>query len=133
MTQDKQSQHEKFWNCASEQVILYGDAVLHWWKEKGSKDYLDWAEKQGIKYIKPSKENVVKPVEEEVRELAEYVWVVGDCWTHEGYTILGIFDSEEAAKTFKSLEETEEDYPLESRDAHWVSIERFKLHRRQAK
>jgi hypothetical protein len=76
---------------------------------------------------------VPKPLEEDVSELAEqYVWVVGDCWKHEGYTILGIFDSEEAAKTFKSLEETEEEYPLASRDSHWVQIEKFKLYRRRA-
>lgn len=34
------------------------------------------------------------------------VWVVGDCWAHEGYSIIGIFDSKEKAEIFRSLKET---------------------------
>ena len=56
------------------------------------------------------------------------VWVVGDCWAHEGYSILGIFATEELAKAFKSLEETEYKYPSERRNKHCVIIEKFKVH-----
>lgn len=43
---------ESFFNWEVEQIILYGDPWIEWWKTKGTKDFLEFAKKRGIEYIK---------------------------------------------------------------------------------
>ena len=44
-----------FFNWSFEQVLLYGDAFVVWWKEEGADAFLKWAEKKGIKYMEVPK------------------------------------------------------------------------------
>lgn len=90
------------------------------------KDHCSWdAAREDIQrmvdYLNNTRPTALSPLDE------KEVWVVGDCWAHEGYSILGIFASEKEAKAFKSLEENEEKYPLKDRRTHWVIIEKFKV------
>ena len=55
------------------------------------------------------------------------VWVVGDTLAYEGYSILGIFDSEQKAKTFKSLELNDPIKGFEENDTHWIGIEEWEV------
>ena len=56
------------------------------------------------------------------------VWVVGDTLAHEGYSILGIFDSEQKAETFKSLEINDPLRGFKQNDMHWIGIYEFEVY-----
>lgn len=56
------------------------------------------------------------------------VWVVGDTWKYEGYTILGIFDSEGKAKTFRSLEINDPIRGFKETDMHLIGIYEFQVY-----
>ena len=55
------------------------------------------------------------------------VWVVGDTWKYEGYSILGIFDSEQKAQTFKSLELHDDIKGFKETEMHFIGIYEFNV------
>ena len=56
------------------------------------------------------------------------VWVVSSIWAYEGGPILGIFDSEQKAKTFKSLELNDPIKGFKENDSHWLGIEEWEVY-----
>lgn len=56
------------------------------------------------------------------------VWVVGDTWAYEGYSILGIFDTEQKARTFKSLELHDPIRGFKECEMHFMGIYEFEVY-----